>query len=203
MLAKLSGKFPGAPGTATPQEKILAVSEGLGIQGMEIMQATTRTIYDSLPVDGRTVFEFFKGCNSRAFPFTNLPANRLEVGEAMIIEYMSLQFLTSAVQGVGPVTATGTLGTTSTSYYASDFSFNVANVTTLKPISLGQMDARFNKDAKFATNDSYHFLSMLTIPELQQFVATLQTTDATARGTLTLKLTLEGIGVIYRPKRAL
>ena len=198
---KLQAAYPGAPGTATAAQKILAVSEGLGIQGMEIQQATTRTIYDTLPLDGRTVFNFFDGCNARTFPNTNLSENKLQVGEAMIIENMTFQVVTEAVEGV--ITATAPMSATATSYYASDFSIVVANQVILKPLSLGQYDARFNKDSYFATNENYRFFTLLSIPEMQQFVCTLRTTDSTVVATKRLKLTLEGTGVIYRPKNAL
>ncbi len=193
---------PGAPGTATAQEKILAVAAGLGVEGMDIMQGTTRTIYDSLPMTaGALVFNFFDGCNARAFPNTNLSNNRLEVGEAMAVEYLTLQTMTQAV--VGTVTAVGVLGAVATSYYASDISLAIANQVVLKPTSIGQLYALFNKDSKFATNENFRFSSILTIPPLQPFVLTWRQTDATARANTYVKATLEGFGVIYRPKRGL
>jgi len=189
------------PGTATGAQKILSVADSLGINGMDIQQATTRTIYDSLPMDGRTVFNFFDGCNARAFPNTNLSANRLEVGEFMIIEYLTLQTMTQAV--VGTVTAIGVLSAVATSYYASDFSINVANQTVLKPISIGQLYALFNKDANFTTNESFRFSTLISIPSLQQFIASWRTSDATVRANTYAKCTLEGMGAIYSAKRPL
>jgi len=200
-MQRYNGDSQGAPGTATAQQKILAVAGGLGIDGMQWQQGTTRTIYDSLPMDGRTVFNFFDGCNARAFPNTNLAGNRLEVGEAMAIEYLTLQTMTQAV--VGTVTATGVLSAVATSYYASDFSINVANQVVLKPISIGQLNALFNKDSHFTTNEVFRFSTLITIPSLQQFVATWRTSDATVRANTYVKCTLEGVGVIYNPKRAL
>lgn len=191
----------GMPGTATAADKVLATSQALGIRGMELQQGTTRTIYDSLPMDGRTVFNFFDGCNARAFPNTNLPSNRLEVGEAMVVQYLTLQTMTQAV--LGTVTAIGVLSATATSYYASDFSLNIANQVVLKPISMGQLYALFNKDANFTTNESFRFATLIVIPALQQFVATLRTSDATVRANTYMKCTLEGMGAIYSAKRPL
>lgn len=192
---------PGMAGTATAADKILSVAAKLGIDGMALQQATTRTIYDSLPMDGRTVFNFFDGCNARAFPNTNLAGNRLEVGEFMVIQYLTLQTMTQAV--VGTVTAVGVLSATATSYYASDFQITVANQVVLKPISIGQLYALFNKDANFTTNESFRFASLVTIPSLQQFVATWRTSDATVRANTYVKCTLEGMGAIYSAKRPL
>jgi len=184
----------GRPGTATPQEKIISVARHLGIDGADKMQATTRTIYDALPMDGRTVFSFFQGCNARTFPNTNLSENKLQVGEFMIVQYMSLQVMTLAV---GIITVITPLDTVSTGYYASDFRLNVANTTVLKPLSIGQMFAPFNKSSDFATQSAYEFLSMITIPPLQEFVATLTTTDTTVHAGQFLKLTFEGLGSIF------
>lgn len=192
----------GAAGTATGAQKILAVAASLGIAGMDIMQATTRTIYDSLPMTaGALVFNFFDGCNARAFPNTNLSNNRLEVGEFMIVESLTLMTMTQAV--VGTVTAVGVLSAVATSYYASDFSLNVANKIILKPMSLGNLYALFNKDSNFATNENFRFATLLTIPSLQPFVATWRQTDATARANTYVKCTLEGMGVIYNAGQAL
>jgi len=196
------GRFPGAPGTATAAEKILSVSRELGVEGMEIMQATTRTIYDSLPMNGTTVFKFFEGCNARAFPNTNLPANRLEVGEAMAVEYLTLQVMTQAV--LGTITATAALSTLATgAYFASDFSLNIANQVVVKPISMGQLNPLFNKDGKFATNECFRFSSYVIIPALQQFVATWRTSVVTVVANTYIKCTLEGWGAIFNPKRPL
>lgn len=198
--------FPGAPGTATPQEKILSVSKGLGIEGMDVLQATTRSIYDTLPVDGRLQFDFFKGCNNRAFPDTNLSQNKLEVGEAFIVETMHVSGI---VKAAGVVTDVINLGAIiNNGSYTADFTLNIANSTVVKPISLVSLFSPFNPASNWNTVDGlthepYQFRTMLTIPSLQEFIASLQFQALAVTADNFIRLTLEGIGVIYRPSRSL
>ena len=44
----------------TPQQKMVAVNKKFGNTNIKNQQGTTRVIYDSLPLDGRTNFRFFE-----------------------------------------------------------------------------------------------------------------------------------------------
>jgi hypothetical protein len=72
----------------TPQQKMVAVNNKFGNSNIKNQQGTTRVIYDSLPLDGRTTFRFFENANNRTFPLTNIGSegNRLEVGSTFTIE---------------------------------------------------------------------------------------------------------------------
>jgi hypothetical protein len=44
----------------TPQQKIVGVNNKFGNTNIKNQQGTTRVLYDSLPLDGRTNFRFFE-----------------------------------------------------------------------------------------------------------------------------------------------
>ena len=48
----------------TPQQKMVAVNNRFGNTNIAQQQGTTRVIYDSLPLDGRTNFRFFENANT-------------------------------------------------------------------------------------------------------------------------------------------
>jgi len=134
----------GIEGSATPQQKILDVTRSMGIKDSDIMQATTRSIFDTLPLNGSqgTDLKFFQGCQNRAFPFTNLPENKLEVGEAMIVEKIMLFGLDSSTAPIYIIepffTALGgaNVGTVST------ISLTIANTIVLKPFDVCNVQGR-------------------------------------------------------------
>jgi len=165
-VAQELNALAGKPGTATAAEKIMAVANRLGIRGIQDMQATTRMIYDSMPASGLAQYDFFAGCNARAFPFTNLSQNKLDVGEFMIVENITFQAFLCAV----PPLATSTSSLTAISagaYYQSDISFRVANQTTLKPITLGNIHPNWNYMSRHTANESLQLRTLLSIPSLQ------------------------------------
>ena len=75
-------------GRYTPQQKTIGVNDKFGNTGIRKQQGTTRIIYDTLPLDGTRVFEFFKNSQSRPFPYSNTGSdgNKLGVGNTLVIE---------------------------------------------------------------------------------------------------------------------
>jgi len=187
----------GAPGTATQQAKILAVCRALGISHTSVMQATSRALYDSLPMDGRTTFEFFKGCNNREFPFTNLSQNRLEVGEAMVIEWITMG---TAIAEVPPiVTASGGLfAGGDINVYSGSIDIEVANSLVLKDLSTANIRDLNNESSNYVTNEPYHLRTLIVIPSLQEFNVILRQAAAIAVPTGYLRMCISGTGIIYR-----
>ena len=82
--------------SVTPQGKMVAVNNKFGNTNIRNQQGTTRVIYDSLPLDGRTNFRFFETANVRTAPLTNIGSegNRLEVGSTFTIEKIYLNAVT-------------------------------------------------------------------------------------------------------------
>jgi len=191
---------PGAPGTATPPAKILAVCNALGIRQENIMQATSRAVYDSLPIDGRTTFNFFKGCNNRAFPFTNLSANKLDVGEAMVIEWITLSTCVAATPPI--IDSSGNLFTAGNlELYNSVIDIEIANSQTVKDLSVAQFRMINNENSNYDGNEPYRLKTFIVIPSLQEFQAILKTLTATPVATGYMRLTLSGMGIITEQTR--
>ena len=44
----------------TPQQKMVAVNNKFGNNNIASQQGTTRVLFDSIPLDGRTTFRFFE-----------------------------------------------------------------------------------------------------------------------------------------------
>lgn len=74
--------------------KFLQANRALGAQ-MDQMQGTTRNIYDTVDMDGRTSYSFFSELPSKQTtllanaPATNLTDNRFEPGEGMVIKELA------------------------------------------------------------------------------------------------------------------
>ena len=79
----------------TPQSKAVNVNNKFGNTNIKNQQGTTRVLFDTLPLDGRTEFRFFENSNTRTLPYTNLTAdgNRLQVGETFVIQKIYFQIL--------------------------------------------------------------------------------------------------------------
>lgn len=74
--------------------KFLQANRALGAQ-MDQMQGTTRNIYDTVDMDGRTTYSFFSELPSKQTtllanaPATNINENRFEPGEGMVIKELA------------------------------------------------------------------------------------------------------------------
>ncbi len=70
-------------------QKLSMMNQRFGLSNANKMQATSRELYDSLPLnDGTTQFTFFRECSSRVFPDTNLTenGNKLPVGDSFAMQ---------------------------------------------------------------------------------------------------------------------
>lgn len=85
--------------------KFLQANRALGAQ-MDQMQGTTRNVYDTVNMDGRTSYSFFSELPSKQTtllgnaPATNLSDNRFEPGEGMVIKELAFVNYEDAVANI-------------------------------------------------------------------------------------------------------
>lgn len=208
--------------------KIPQVTAKMGIKGIDKMQGTTRIIYDSIKLANTTTIsaiQFFENVNTRKFPFSNIPENKLQVGETIAMQRFSLSIITVDVTNpLAPkVDGQEPLGSVLEfrSLYRSDMSIAIAQDTVVKKLPVHTMYAPFNKDSKFVgsnifgTNpgitttfevphDVFHFDNPIVIPPQIEFTATLQvnpiTLPVTPNKEYHICLTIEGLGSLFAPK---
>jgi hypothetical protein len=183
-------------GNITPQMKQVFVNNKFGNSGIKRQQGSTVIKYDTLPLDGRTEFRFFEGCQSRVFPFTNSNAegNKLGVGNSMTIERIYLSIVTT------DALAPNLHLTTNIAVLTSEFSFLLANATVIKNVPILSFVPNFNKLAENNLNSSFEFDTQIVVPPLLDFIASLRTQAYTAVENTSIRLTLEGAGAIIAPK---
>jgi hypothetical protein len=190
-------------GNITPQMKQVFVNNKFGNSGIKKQQGSTVIKYDTLPLDGRTEFRFFEGCQSRVFPFTNSNAegNKLGVGNSMTIERMYLSIVTTDALAPNLPTAIASFDlTTNIAILTSEFSFLLANATVIKNVPILSFVPNFNKVAENQLNSSFEFDTQIVVPPLLDFIASLRTQAYTAVENTSIRLTLEGAGAIIAPK---
>jgi hypothetical protein len=200
------GQGQGQAGTVTAQQKIIDVAGKFGNNNLKNQQGTTRMIYDTLPLDGRTVFEFFQGTNARQFPFTNLnqDGGKLGVGESMVIERAYIAFVE-----FDPDTLE-TLGITSINnnlnWIQGEMNIMQGNSRVLKRIKLASFASEFNKDAPFgqdAVSDGYtvfHFDTFISIQPQLEFAIPINLAFSPVVENTYAQLVVEGRGGIFSPK---
>jgi hypothetical protein len=206
--------FPAMSGT-NPAEKIAGIGDKFGLKQLKNNQGTSRTIYDTLPVVlGQEFYPFFRECNTRTFPQTNMTkGNKLEVGEALSIlwGYINLykyNTVTGAVTVMGTQNAAGGGIPAFGNVQLGEFSFMLGNSQVIKPIRLMEWTAWFNKRTQHLFNEVYTFNSMIVIPELLEFEAQIRVMPFIAaqipapetNEKLYIQLSLEGLGAILSPK---
>jgi hypothetical protein len=186
----------------TAQRKIIANTDKFNNAGIKRQQGTTRAIYDSLPLDGRTVFRFFEESNNRNFPFTNTGAdgNKLPVGNALAIEraYFSVVFVdpdTQVITSILDLTALGLFDVT-----VGELSIEIANSQVLKQVPLLSFDPRFNKNAAHADYNNFEFDTQLVLNPLLEFVFPTRVNTYAPVLNAFLRLTIEGTGAIIAPR---
>ena len=196
------GRMPG-PGGITPQQKIMSVVDRLGLPGVENMQGTTVIKYDTLPLDGRTTYEFFANAQTRPFPFSNCGSdgNKLGVGEVLTVQRYTLALVVTAgspekIQSITPIAKT-TVGVID-----GQMSLLIANSQVMKDVPIVQSLPEFNKDAENQVNVSYEFDTYLVIPPELEYIFTLRCSGVTTANTY-LRLTIEGVGSLFSPRQTM
>jgi hypothetical protein len=192
----------------TPQEKIIAVNKKFGNSNIKDQQGTTRTLFDSIPLDGRTIFRFFENAQSRQFPLTNLGStgNRLDVGSTFVLtKAYVLAVVYDAVNNT--ITQSATLencgaNTLAVPLGTGEFNFYIANSQVIKQLPTSVFyNPTFNPTAVNTFDCALEFATDLVIPPLLEYVGEIKTTTYTAATPYThLMLVVQGVGGIIAPQ---
>ncbi len=187
----------------TPQNKIINNTDKFGNNSIKLQQGTTRVIYDTLPLDGRTEFRFFEESNNRNFPLTNMGSdgNKLPVGNALAIERMylsviSINPLTKDVTNIGSLFVGGGFENIA----IGELNIIIANSQVLKQVRLISQDPQFNKNATYNDYNNFEFDTQLVINPLLEFVFAIRTNAYTPFADTYLSLSVEGVGAIISPR---
>ena len=170
--------------SVTPQGKMVAVNNKFGNTNIRNQQGTTRVIYDSLPLDGRTNFRFFETANVRTAPLTNIGSegNRLEVGSTFTIEKIYLNAVTYDAAN-NTITAslnglTFTAGDTAVPFATGELDFFIANSQVIKQLPTSFVNGpNFNPTANNTNDHAFGFATDIVIPPLLEYIANLRTTS--------------------------
>jgi len=190
----------------TPQEKIIRVTNKLGASDIKNQQGTTREIYDTIqiPITPATMGEFrFFDESNRVFPFSNINNGKLEVGEALAIEYFSMCVIEKTI-------ATGALEVKTleaSGYYpilAGDVLVTISNSQVIKPQPITSTMPEFNQFSKHQYHNVYRFKTNVVLSPMISFAFVVRcfapiTNDGEGLVKY-LKLTVGGAGSIFAPK---
>lgn len=191
------------------QQKLMNVNQRLNNAGIDLNQATTRILYDTLPLDGRKQFQFFKEAGSRVFPFTNLDGTgQLTAGESIVVERYSLALL------IQTLVAGNWICTGINSIFANldimngTLKLTIANNVVMKPIPVLPLVSCWNKDAKIPATlnglddwSVFEFETMLVIPPMINFNFDLEVPNVIVSPNAYIRMTIEGIGTILAPRQ--
>lgn len=184
----------------TPQRKAIGVNDKFGNKGIKNQQGTTRVLYDSLPLDGRSEYRFFEGSSQRNFPLSNTGSdgNKLGVGSTIVVERAYLSLITFEA-GVPSLVQAIDL-TSDANILLSEFSMAVANSEVIKNVPVLSWLPEFNKVAENQLNTNFEFDTQVVIPPLLEYVATLRLPVGVTIKDVYLRLTIEGTGAIIAPR---
>jgi len=184
----------------TAQQKNMAVNNRFGNTGIKNQQGSTVVLYDTLPLDGTTEFRFFQGSAQRNFPLSNTGSdgNKLGVGQSLVVERCYLSLVHTDEDGIKTILpfAITVLG----GILLAELTLTVANTEVIKKIPVLSFLPEFNKIAENNLNSNFEFDTMVVIPPLLEFVASLRTDTYIADPLLELRLTIEGSGSIVAPR---
>jgi len=192
----MSGFMQGNLNTA---QKLMGVNELAGNYDIIDQQVTSRMFYDTLPLDGRTFFNFFENVQTRTFPRTNLNQNKLQEGETMSLQ--RIYFCAASFDAVtGDLEAIDTLNTAGAAFaYGGEFTVNYDTKTVVKPYSLSSLAASFNKFSNWDGNEVITFDNNLILPKNQQFFCNLRTPAYVAIDDVEMRCVWEGFGTLFNP----
>jgi hypothetical protein len=188
-------------GRFTPQRKIIQTADKFGNTGIKNQQGTTRVLYDSLPLDGRTEYRFFEGSSQRNFPYSNTGSdgNKLGVGNALVVERAYISIVTVSEAGVFETISQIKLGINA-NILLSEFSFSIANSEVIKNVPVLSWLPEFNKQSENSLNTNFEFDTQVVIQPLLEFIATLRLPAGVTTANAFLRLTIEGTGAIIAPR---
>lgn len=190
--------------------KFLQANRVLGAQ-MDQMQGTTRNVYDTVNMDGRTTYSFFSELPSKQTtllvnaPATNLTDNRFEPGEGMVIKELAFANLVTTAANVADL---------NNSYIALGLiDIIVGNQRVIKdlPLFTGSTVGSIN-NINFKTDtvtesrryNSVRLFTNIVIPPQIQFFVNLRLPQAPSAATglsaSPLRCYLKGYGKLFNPR---
>ena len=179
--------------------KLVDASRGFGNPGIKNGQFSTIELYDYLPYVPASTLTFFENVNTRQFPFTNLSENQLQVGEAMVIKRIWFTMVTT-VAGVITNIRTFEQGAIPGQYLAQFAWFNDNN-RVIKPMSLTNAQAEFNRNGWSTDNNVLHLETDITIQPLVRFTCQLKLIPGAAIADTYIGCHVGGLGTLLAPKR--
>jgi hypothetical protein len=196
----------------TPQDKNINVNDRFGNTGIRQQQGTSVTKYDTLPIDGRTTFNFFEGSGARNFPLSNAGSdgNKLGVGNTLVVErlyFTVLRRITPPLPalpyfevlnggGLRQIAGTGSL-----QIIYGELNLSIANSTVLRNFPIVSTIQEFNYTATTEVENVYDLDTNIVIPPLLEYVAQVRTPNYLLPAEdLFLRITLEGSGSIIAPR---
>lgn len=190
--------------------KFLQANRVLGAQ-MDAMQGTTRNVYDSVNMTGRSSYSFFSELPSKQTlllsnaPATNLSDNRFEPGEGMVIKELAF------VNYEGTELNIANLNTSVAALGLIDIVVGNQRVVKDLPLLAGSLVGAINninfKSSITAESARYNCVRLFTnivIPPQIQFFVNLRLPYAAAaeqgQGMANLRCYLKGYGKLFNPR---
>lgn len=192
--------------------KFLQANRALGAQ-MDQMQGTTRNVYDTVNMDGKTSYSFFSEIPSKQgtanylanAPATNINDNRFEPGEGMVIkEICFINYATTTANIADLNLALGALG-------LIDVVIGNNQVIKSLPLLAGSTISSINNinQKTSISNESKRYLSVrlftnIVIPPQIQFFVNLRLPFAPSNNPnvsmSALRCYLKGYGKLFNPR---
>lgn len=185
----------------TPQNKIVGVNNRFGNTNIKNQQGTTRVIFDSLPIDGRTEFRFFENASSRQYPFTNVGSegNKLNVGETIVIQKIYFGIIdtdpdTNEFVQFVPISNIN-------NFMFGEFNFLIANSQVLKQVPTTVFsDGGLNANNTNSQDQAFSTFSDIVIPPLLEYVLQYRSSQYTPVNNQRLVCFIEGTAGILAPQ---
>lgn len=151
------------PGVITPQAKNIEVNTRNGNASIAMQQGATVQIYDSIPLIGQNVLNFFVDANSRQFPLTNLNqgSGKLQAGESVVMVTAQLLFVTIDPD-TGEITATAPLSDV-LNFQQGEIDLQIGQQIVLQNMKLQTWVSNYNKNALVDNYNVFHFSTMQVI----------------------------------------
>lgn len=180
---------------------MIATNEQFGNRNIKNQQSTSRVIYDALPADGRTLFEFFKNVSAHPdIPFANISENKLQVQESLTIRRLYFCVLifntdTGVFTNVTDLTTAGLL-----EIYGGDYETKFDTMTVAKPNPLSSQLPAFSKNSNHTENEWIWLDNDAVIIPDVQFQVNLHVPPYTPAANTFIRLVMEGFGSLFSPK---
>ena len=181
----------------TPQDKMVAVNNRFGNTNIKGQQGTTRVLWDSISLDGRTELRFFENASSKQYPYTNIGSegNRLSVGDTFVVQkiYFGLgQIVEERFEFVPGLDANTCIG---------EFNFQIANSQVIKQLPLSAFySPELNPTSVNLEDVALETFTDIVIPPLLEYVASVRLANSINLTKVSLFCFIEGSAGIISPQ---